>query len=113
MAQGVAWCARELGIPCRVIVPEHAPRAKTDAIERLGGIVTKVPFDVWWQALVEHRHPGVDGLFIHPFADPAVMAGNRTIPLPIFQVVRSVDFIFFSYCGGRPLAGHSAVSRGI
>ncbi len=111
MAQGVAWCARELGIPCRVIVPEHAPRAKTDAIERLGGIVTKVPFDVWWQALVEHRHPGVDGLFIHPFADPAVMAGNGTIALEILEVLDSVDSIFVPYGGGGLIAGIAAVAR--
>src|SRR5213592_4579009 len=44
MAQGLAWCARELGVPCSVVVPEHAPAAKTDAIERLGGTVIRVPF---------------------------------------------------------------------
>lgn len=41
---------------CRVIVPDHAPRAKTDAIERLGGEVIKVPFDEWWQTLVNHGY---------------------------------------------------------
>src|SRR6478672_234609 len=34
MAQGVAWCARELGVRCQVVVPDTAPRAKTDAIMR-------------------------------------------------------------------------------
>ena len=37
MAQGVAWNAKRMGIPCHVIVPEHAPRTKIDAVERLGG----------------------------------------------------------------------------
>ena len=37
MAQGVAWGARERGIPCTVVVPDHAPQTKLDAIERLGG----------------------------------------------------------------------------
>src|SRR5262245_23630480 len=37
MAQGVAWRARDLGIPCTVIVPDNAPEAKLQAIERLGG----------------------------------------------------------------------------
>lgn len=36
MAQGVAWCARDLGVPCRVIVPDNAPRAKLDASRRWG-----------------------------------------------------------------------------
>src|SRR5271156_409238 len=53
MAQGVAWCARALGIPCTVIVPEHAPSAKTSAVERLGGTIVRVPFARWWQVLVE------------------------------------------------------------
>jgi threonine dehydratase len=60
MAQGVAWCARDLGVQCRVIVPDHAPRTKTDAIERLGGEVIKRPFDEWWQTLVNHGYPGMD-----------------------------------------------------
>ena len=37
MAQGVAWAARELGVPATIAVPEHAPQAKLDAIARLGG----------------------------------------------------------------------------
>ena len=37
MAQGVAWGARELGIPCTVVVPDTRPQTKIDAIERLGG----------------------------------------------------------------------------
>ena len=45
MAQGVAWAAREAGVPATVVVPEHAPQTKLDAIERLGGRVIKVPFD--------------------------------------------------------------------
>jgi threonine dehydratase len=47
MAQGVAWNARKLGIPCTVIAPETAPDAKISAIERLGGHVIKVSFEEW------------------------------------------------------------------
>ncbi len=111
MAQGVAWCARERGIPCRVIVPDHAPRTKTDAIERLGGEVIKVPFDRWWQTLIDHRFPGMDGLFVHPFADPAVMAGNGTIALEIFEDLDEVDVILVPYGGGGLSCGIAAVAR--
>ena len=55
MAQGVAWCARRLGVRCEAIVPEHAPATKLDAIQRLGGEIRKVPFDAWWQVILEHR----------------------------------------------------------
>src|SRR4029077_16439965 len=44
MAQGAAWRARELGIPCTVIAPKTAPATKIAAIERLGARVIKVPF---------------------------------------------------------------------
>ena len=52
MAQGVAWAARELGLPARIVVPESAPHTKLRAIERLGGQVIKVPYDDWWRAIV-------------------------------------------------------------
>ena len=79
MAQGVAWCARRLGIPCTVIAPATAPDAKINAIERLGGRVVKVSFDEWWRAFEQRSYPGVEGTFIHAFDDPDVMAGNGTI----------------------------------
>lgn len=113
MAQGVAWCARELGVRCRVVVPEHAPKAKTDAIERLGGEVIKVPFDEWWQTILNHGYPGIDGLFVHPFADEAVMAGNGTIALEIFDDLDDVDAILIPYGGGGLSCGIAAVAHAI
>jgi threonine dehydratase len=113
MAQGVAWCARQLGVRCRVVVPDHAPRAKTDAIERLGADVIKVPFDEWWQILVNHGYPGMDGLFLHPFADAAVMAGNGTIALEIFDDLADVDAILVPYGGGGLACGIAAVAQAV
>lgn len=60
MAQGVAWNARRLGVPCTVVVPEHAPQTKLAAIERLGAAIVRIPFDAWWRVIVEHHHPGID-----------------------------------------------------
>src|SRR4051812_22016168 len=74
MAQGVAWHARRLGIPCTVVVPDHAPETKLAAITRLGANYIKVPFDDWWQVIVTHHYPGLEGFFVHPVSDPAVMA---------------------------------------
>ena len=51
MAQGVAYAARLRGVPATIVVPEHAPQTKIDAIERYGGRVIKVPYDEWWQVL--------------------------------------------------------------
>ncbi|MEO8192909.1 MAG: pyridoxal-phosphate dependent enzyme [Gemmatimonadales bacterium] len=113
MAQGVAWCARRLGVRCRVIVPDHAPKTKTDAVERLGGEVIKVPFDEWWQILVDHGYPGMDGFFVHPFADRGVMAGNGTIGLEIFDDLSDVDAIIVPYGGGGLSCGIAAVARAV
>ncbi len=113
MAQGVAWCARELGVACKVIVPEQAPKTKTDAIERLGGEVIRRPFEEWWQTIVDHGYPGMDGLFVHPFADEAVMAGNGTIGLEIFDDLDEVDAILVPYGGGGLVCGIAAAARSV
>jgi len=113
MAQGVAWCARERGVRCRVVVPEHAPATKINAIERLGGEVIRVPFDEWWRTLVDRSHPDVDGHFIHPFADSAVMAGNGTIGLEIFEDLADVDAIIVPYGGGGLACGIAAAARAV
>ncbi len=101
MAQGVAWNARRLGIPCTVVVPDHAPQTKLDAIERLGGRIVRLPFDRWWQVIVDHGHyPGIPGLFVHPVADRAVMAGNGTIGLEILEDLPDVDAVLVPWGGG-------------
>ena len=100
MAQGVAWCARALGIPCTVAVPDHAPAAKTAAVERLGGRIVRLPFDAWWDILVTHGATGFDGVFIHPVSDAAVMAGNGTIGLEIAEDLPDVEAVVVPYGGG-------------
>jgi threonine dehydratase len=111
MAQGVAWRARELGIPCTVIAPETAPETKIHAIERLGGRVLKVPYDAWWRAFEERRYPGVDGAFIHAFDDPDVMAGNGTIGLEIFEDLPDVDAVLIPWGGGGLACGIASAIR--
>ena len=114
MAQGVAWCSREFGVPCQVVVPEHAPAAKTDAIERLGGEVIKVPFDEWWQTILDHGRDGMRGVFVHPFADNDVMAGNATIGAEIFEDVHHhIDAVLVPFGGGGLACGVAAAVRSI
>jgi threonine dehydratase len=113
MAQGVAWHARRLGIPCTVIVPDHAPQTKLEAIERLGGKTLKVPFDRWWQTLVERGYPGIDGVFIHPVSDPAVIAGNGTIGLEIVEDLPDVDIVIAPYGGGGLSCGIASALRSV
>jgi len=112
MAQGVAWNARRLDLPCRVIVPEGAPRTKVEAAERLGAEVLEVPFDEWWQILEDHEHPGsAPGFFVHPVSDPAVIAGNGTIGLEILEDLPDVDVVVAPFGGGGLTAGIASAFR--
>jgi threonine dehydratase len=113
MAQGVAWVARELGLSATIAVPEHAPQAKLDAIERLGGRVLKVPYDEWWQAIVTSEIPGEEGLFVHPVADEAVMAGNGTIGLEILEDLPDVDTVVIPVGGGGLTVGIASAIKGL
>jgi threonine dehydratase len=111
MAQGVAFAARRLKIPCTVIAPETAPQTKIDAIERLGGRVIKAPFDDWWRAFQERAFPGVEGAFVHAFDDPEVMAGNGTIALEIVEDLPDVDAVVVPWGGGGLACGIAAGMR--
>ena len=113
MAQGVAWCARELGIRCTVIAPGTAPAAKLEAIARLGARVMHVPFDRWWQTFEERRYPGADGTFIHAFDDPQVMAGNGTIGLEILEELPDVEAVIVPWGGGGLACGIAAAVRAL
>ncbi len=105
MAQGVAWMAREEGVPATIIAPEHAPQTKLDAIERLGGSVIKVPFERWWQTMEEAAYPGVEGYFVHPVLDEAVMAGNGTIGLELVEELDEIDTVLIPWGGGGLTTG--------
>jgi threonine dehydratase len=111
MAQGVAWAGRELGLPVTIGVPEHAPQAKLEAIERLGGKVVKLPYDDWWRAIVTSRVDGVDGLFVHPVQDEGVMAGNGTIGLEILDDLPDPDAVVIPFGGGGLTVGIASAIR--
>jgi threonine dehydratase len=105
MAQGVAWMARELGVPATAVAPDHAPAAKLEAIERLGGTSITVPFERWWRTMEEGVFPGLDGLFVHPVRDEAVIAGNGTIGLEIADRLDDVDAVVVPWGGGGLFTG--------
>jgi len=113
MAQGVAWAARELGVPATIAVPEHAPEAKLAAIERLGGRVLKLPYDDWWNTIITSHIDGVDGLFVHPVQDPGVMAGNGTIGLEILEDLPDPDAVVIPYGGGGLTVGIASAVRAL
>jgi threonine dehydratase len=111
MAQAVAWHARERGLPCAVVVPETAPQTKLDAIARLGAEIVQVPPATWLEVFRTRSYPGMDGFFVHPFSDPAVMAGNGTIGLEIAEDLSDVDAVLVPYGGGGLVCGIASALR--
>jgi threonine dehydratase len=113
MAQGVAWCARSLGIPCTVVVPETAPHTKIAAIERLGASLVLVPPEEWLEVFRTREREGMDGLFVHAFSDPHVMAGNGTIGLELLEDLPDVDAVLVPYGGGGLSCGIASALRAL
>ena len=101
MAQALAWQARESRIPCTVIVPDNAPETKLDAIRRFGAKIIQVSFDDVWKVVVTHRYPPLDdSVFIHPFADIRMMAGNGSAGLEILEDLPDVKSVVIPFGGG-------------
>jgi threonine dehydratase len=111
MAQGVAYCARRMGVPATVVSPDTAPQTKIRAVERLGGRVILAPFEQWWRTFETRAYPGVDATFIHAFDDPDVMAGNGTIALELLEDLGQFDAVIVPWGGGGLSCGIASVLR--
>lgn len=111
MAQGVASCARRLGIPATIIAPDTAPATKVNAVERMGGRVIKVPIAEWWHTFETRSYPGIDATFIHAFDDPHVMAGNSTIALELLEDLPDLEAVVIPWGGGGLSCGIASVLR--
>jgi threonine dehydratase len=111
MAQGVAWCARRLGVRASIVVPDSASEAKLAAIRLLGARIESVSREEFYEIFATRRRSGMHGLFIHAFSDSEVMAGNATIGIEILEELPQVRAIFVPYGGGGLSCGIAALVR--
>jgi threonine dehydratase len=109
--QGLVLAARDIGVQVTVIVPEAAAAIKADTLAHLGARVIRVPFDIWWQALTVRSFSGATGVFVHPVAEDAVVAGNATIGEEILEDLPEVDTIVVPFGGGGLISGIGSVMR--
>jgi threonine dehydratase len=107
-AQGVAFAARQAGVPCSVMVMDTAPDTKVRAIERLGARITRATYDECWRTVEAHRSDRMTGYFVHPFDDDRFIAGNATVGLEILEDLPDVDAIVAPLGGGGLLSGIAA-----
>jgi threonine dehydratase len=106
-AQGVALAAARLGIKSVIVMPVTTPRIKVDAVRRLGGraVLHGDSFDEASEhaEILQEKHGYA---FIHPFDDPAVIAGQGTVAMELLrQHPGPLDAVFICVGGGGLLAG--------
>ena len=103
--QGVAYAARQAGVPCTVVVIETAPESKIERMRALGATLVPVPWDVAWNALDDRSFPGVEGTFVHPFDDHNFIAGHATMGLEIFEDAPDATAVIAGIGGGGLITG--------
>ena len=103
--QGVAYAARQAGVPCTVVAVETAPASKLERMKKLGAELIPVPYDVAWKALDERSFPGAQGTFIHPFDDHNFIAGHGTMGLEILEDAPDTAAVIASIGGGGLITG--------
>ncbi len=111
-AQGVALAAANRGVPAHIVMPKTAAQIKIDAVEELGGTVTLAgqTFDEC-QAHAAQLAKEKGMLFIHPFDDPLVIAGQGTIGVEIIEENPDVGAVYIPIGGGGLAAGIASYIR--
>src|SRR5436309_3515403 len=98
--QGVAYAARQAGVPCTVVAIETAPESKLARMRELGARLVLVSYEVAWRALDDRAFPGVDGTFVHPFDDHNFIAGHGSMGLEILEDAPDTNAIIAAIGGG-------------
>lgn len=105
-AQGVAFSASQAGAPSTIVMPKTTPLIKIENTRRLGGRVVlagEVFDEAYEEALSIASREGL--VFVHPFNDPLVIAGQGTIGLEILEQVPDVEVVVVPIGGGGLISG--------
>lgn len=110
---GVAYAGRRAAAPVRVYLPASTPAAKAAKLERWGARIV-LEGEVWDDAnAAAQRAAEREGMtYVHPFADPAVMAGQGTVGLEILEQCAAVDTVLVSIGGGGLISGVATALKG-
>ncbi|MCH8207399.1 MAG: pyridoxal-phosphate dependent enzyme [Chloroflexi bacterium] len=112
MAQGVAWSAREMGVKCTVVVPDNSSASKLNAIRGLGAGIREMPRVDWFDLILsDSPQEAMEGLYISPFNNRAVIAGQGTIGVEIVEDLPDVDAVITPFGGGGLTAGVASAVR--
>lgn len=102
---GLAWMARQLGIPATVYTPDSAPVIKLERIREYGARLQSLPDEDWWQIIENCGHPDDAGFYVDAVRSIPAMAGNGTIGLEIVEQLPDVDTVIVPFGGGGVACG--------
>jgi threonine dehydratase len=111
-AQAVAYHARRLGIPATIVMPVTTPFVKIKATEALGATVvldgeTVAEAQARAEAIASERHL----VWVHPYDDPRIIAGQGTIALEMLEEALDLDVLVVPIGGGGLIAGCAIAAR--
>lgn len=111
-AQGVALAARQSGISCTIFLPATAPISKIEATRQYGSEIKLIDgvYDDAYEAACKYQKE-TDAVFIHPFDDEDVIAGQGTIGLELIEQLQDMDAVVVPVGGGGLIAGVSFVIK--
>ncbi len=113
-AQGVAYHARRLGIPATIVMPVATPMVKVEATRAHGADVRLVGATLEESAAFARSHAVNHGLiFIHPYDDPLVIAGQGTVAMEMLHQQPEIDTLVVPIGGGGLLSGMAIAARSI
>jgi threonine dehydratase len=111
-AQAVAYAANELGIESVVLMPESTPKNYVEATRGYGATVDLRPTIA--EAFAEIKRYEAEGMvFVHPFDDPLVMAGQGTVGLEIMDDLPDATDVIVSIGGGGLASGVATAIKGV
>lgn len=113
-AQGVAWAASKFGIEATIIMPKPSPLVKILNTESLGAkvILAGDNVDESFEYAKEYLKEN-NKIFVHPFHDPLVIAGQGSIAFELLDELPDIDFIFGSIGGGGLMSGVGQVIKSL
>jgi threonine dehydratase len=113
-AQGVAYHAGRLGIPATIVMPLGTPFAKVKHTKEFGARVVLEGNVLTESAAAAHRIAAAENLvFVHPYDDPKVMAGQGTLALEMLEEAPELDALVVPVGGGGLIAGVAVAAKAL
>jgi threonine dehydratase len=112
-AQACAYAAKRLGVHCRVVMYDTAPVTKVEGVKRWGATPILMPREAMLEWLATEGWRSEPECFIHPFADPEVMAGHGGIGLELLEDVPDLARVVVPVGGGGLIGGIASALKGV